>query len=155
MQHRRRRFLARASAVAGLAVAGRLIAPLPAHAAERNTAGFQAKSVPEAIKSLGAASAAESKDILIKAPDIAENGAVVPIEVTSRIPGTQSIAIIADRNPIPLVASFDFANGAEPFASTRMKVGQTTNVRALVRAADGKYFVAVREVKVTIGGCGG
>lgn len=123
-------------------------------AAEWNKAAFEAKAVQDALKGLGATAAADSRDVVIKAPDIAENGAQVPIEVTSRLPNTQSIAIIADKNPFPLVASFEFANGAEPFASTRVKMGQTTNVRAVVKA-DGKYYVAVREVKVTIGGCGG
>ena len=103
---------------------------------------------------VGAASAQESKDIQIKAPDIAENGAVVPVEVISRIPNTQSIAIVAEKNPFPLVASFAFAAGAEGYASTRIKLGQTSNVRALVKTADGKFYAASKEVKVTIGGCG-
>jgi sulfur-oxidizing protein SoxY len=125
-----------------------------AAAAERNTAAFQAKSADEAIRSIGASGAAPSNDIIIKAPDIAENGAVVPIEVTSRIPNTESIAIVADKNPFPLVANFEFANGAEGYASTRVKMGGTSDLRAIVKA-DGKFYTASREVKVTIGGCGG
>ena len=105
------------------------------------------------LKSLGAAGAAESKDIVITAPDIAENGAVVPVAVTSRIPNTQSISIIAEKNPFPLAATFDVANGGEPYAYVRIKMGETSNVRAVVKA-DGKFYTAVKEVKVTVGGCG-
>jgi sulfur-oxidizing protein SoxY len=95
----------------------------------------------------------DSKEIAITAPDIAENGAVVPIAVTSRIPNTQSISIIAEKNPFPLAATFDLANGAEPYASVRIKMGQTSNVRAVIKA-DGKFYTAAKEVKVTVGGCG-
>ena len=153
MKHTRRQFIRIAAGGAAIAAFGGTVAR-PAAAAEWNKAGFQAKAVDEAIKSLGATGAAPSKDIVIKAPDIAENGAVVPIEVTSRIPNTQSIAIIADKNPFPLIAAFEFANGAEGYASTRVKMGGTSDVRAIVKA-DGKFYTAVREVKVTIGGCGG
>jgi sulfur-oxidizing protein SoxY len=153
MKVKRRQFLRIATGAAAAAALGPH-AVLHAVAAEWNKAGFQAKAVDEVIKNLGASGATPSKDIIIKAPDIAENGAVVPIEVLSKIPNTQSIAIVADKNPFPLVASFDFANGAEGYASTRVKMGGTSDVRAIVKA-DGKYYTAMREVKVTIGGCGG
>ena len=153
MKVKRRQFIRIAAGAAAVAAIGPYTARQAA-AAEWNKAGFQAKAVDEALKSIGAAGAVPSKDIVIKAPDIAENGAVVPIEVTSKIPNTQSIAIIADKNPFPLVASFDFANGAEGYASTRVKMGGTSDVRAIVKA-DGKFYTAAREVKVTIGGCGG
>jgi len=153
MRSARRKFLRASGAVVAAAAVGRLGVE-EAAAAEWNKAGFQSKAVADVLKSLGATQVADSKDVLIKAPDIAENGAVVPVEVTSRIPNTQSISIVADRNPFPLVATFDFAGGAEGYASARLKMGQTSNVRAIVKA-DGKYFAAVREVKVTIGGCGG
>ena len=123
-------------------------------AAVWNKAGFDAQGVTDALKSLGATSLAESKDITITAPDIAENGAVVPVAVASRIPNTQSISILAEKNPFPLAATFDFAPGIEPYVSTRLKMGQTANVRAVVKA-DGKFYTAVHEVKITIGGCGG
>jgi sulfur-oxidizing protein SoxY len=119
-----------------------------------NKAAFDSKTTADALKSLGAGNPAASKDILIKAPDIAENGAQVPIEVTSRIPGTQSISIIADKNPLPLIGTFNFPAGGEAYVSTRMKMGQTSNVLVVVKAGD-KYFSAAKEVKVTIGGCGG
>jgi len=108
----------------------------------------------DALKSIGATASIESKDILIKAPEIAENGAVVPMEVVSRIPNTEFIAILAEKNPFPLIGTFDLMNGAEGFVSTRIKMGQTSLVKAIVRA-DGKIYSATKEVKVTIGGCGG
>lgn len=124
-----------------------------AWAATWNKSAFESKAVSDALKSLGVAGAADSKDIVITAPDIAENGAVVPIAVTSRIPNTQSISIVAEKNPFPLAATVDIAGGGEGYVSVRIKMGQTSNVRALVKA-DGKYFTAVKEVKITIGGCG-
>jgi sulfur-oxidizing protein SoxY len=153
MKVERRRFIRIAAGAAAAAALGPYAARHAA-AAEWNKAGFQAQAVDEVLKSIGATGATPSKDIVIKAPDIAENGAVVPIEVTSKIPHTQSITIVADKNPFPLVASFEFANGAEGYASTRVKMGGTSDVRAIVKA-DGKVYSAVREVKVTIGGCGG
>lgn len=135
-----------------LAAAG-LLKSSPLGAAAWNKAGFDSKVVAEALKALGAVSATESRDIVITAPDIAENGAVVPIEVVSRIPNTQSISVIAEKNPFPLAATMDFSNGAEPYAYVRIKMGQTSNVRAVIKA-DGKYFTAAKEVKITIGGCG-
>jgi sulfur-oxidizing protein SoxY len=124
-----------------------------ASAAARNEGAFSSKAVADALKSLGAVNMIDSKDITITAPDIAENGAVVPIAVTSRIANTQSIAIIAEKNPFPLAASFDVAGGGEGYVSTRVKMGQTSNVRAVVRA-DGKFYTTVKEVKITVGGCG-
>lgn len=122
-------------------------------AAEWNKAAFDAKTVPEALKGIGASSISESDQIELKAPEIAENGAIVPVEIVSRIPDTQTVYIIADKNPQSLVAVFQFA-GAEPFVSTRIKMGESSKVRAIVKAG-GKFYVASRDVKVTIGGCGG
>jgi sulfur-oxidizing protein SoxY len=122
--------------------------------AARNQSAFQAKSATDAMRSLGMQNAVESKDIEIRAPDIAENGAVVPIDVTSNIPGTTSIAIFIEKNPFPYTGSFDFAAGAVPFVHLRAKLGQSTPVRVVV-AANGKFYTAAKEVKVTIGGCGG
>ena len=113
----------------------------------------EAKAGAEALKGLGASGLIESKDIIITAPDIAENGAIVPVAVTSRIPNTQSIAIVAEKNPFPLAASFDILAGGDSYVSTRLKMGQTSDVRAVVKA-DGKFYTASTEVKVTVGGCG-
>lgn len=136
-----------------LAAAAGMLKTSAVSAAEWNKDAFAAKAVSEALKSIGATNLIESKDITITAPDIAENGAVVPIAVTSKIPNTQSIAIIAEKNPFPLAASFNMVGGGEGYVSTRLKMGETSNVRAVVKA-DGKFYTAVKEVKVTIGGCG-
>lgn len=152
MNNFRRHFLLRITAL-GTAVATGLFKPLHALAAEWNKVAFDAKTLPEALKGAGLQSASDSKDIIIKAPDIAENSAVVPIEVHCKIPGVQTIALFADKNPQPLIAQFTIAEGVEPYISTRIKMGDTGNIRVVVQAA-GKNYVAAKEVKVTIGGCG-
>jgi sulfur-oxidizing protein SoxY len=152
MNHRRRTFLAVAGGAGALAAAG-LLKPASAGAATWNKQGFEAKAYNDAVKGLGAANLIDSKDITITAPDIAENGAVVPVAITSRIPNTQSISIIAEKNPFPLTATFDVTGAVEPYASVRIKMGQTSNVRAIVKA-DGKFYTSAKEVKVTVGGCG-
>ncbi|MFO1204180.1 MAG: thiosulfate oxidation carrier protein SoxY [Burkholderiales bacterium] len=154
--NRVRRTLLRGVSTAGAltaAFAAGLLAPLRAWAGAWNQAGFGTKAVADALRSIGASESVESPDILVKAPDIAENGAIVPIEVISRIPNTRFIAIVADKNPFPLIAIFEFRDGAEGFVSTRVKLGETTFVRAIVKADD-RVYSARREVKVTIGGCG-
>lgn len=143
-----------AAGTVAVAVAAGLLKPGQVWAAEWNKAAFDAKNVADATKAIGADNPAENKDITIKAPDIAENGAVVPIEVTSKIAGTAGIALMVEKNPTPLAANFELKNGADGFVSTRIKMGQTSNVRAVVKAG-GKSYYAVKEVKVTIGGCGG
>jgi sulfur-oxidizing protein SoxY len=148
----RRTFVHYAIAAAAVAVGG-LGRITTAVAATWNKNGFESKAVNEVMKSLGASGAADSNAITIAAPDIAENGAVVPIEVVSHIPNTQSISIISEKNPFPLAATLEFANGAEPYAYVRIKMGQTSNVRAVVKAGD-KFYTAAKEVKITIGGCG-
>jgi sulfur-oxidizing protein SoxY len=149
----RRRVLGTAGStgLVAVAVAAGLVRPASAQATK---ATYEAKTTADAMKTMGVASAADSKDIQIKAPDIAENGAVVPIEVVSNIAGTESIAVFVEKNPFPFVGSFDVSKGALPFVALRTKVGESSNVRVVV-AAGGKYYQAVKEVKVTIGGCGG
>jgi sulfur-oxidizing protein SoxY len=154
MQTIRRDLLKAGGALAVLAAFGAgLLKPGQALAA-RSQAAFQAKSAMDAMRALGMDGAQESKDIVIRAPDIAENGAVVPIDVTSNIPGTSSISVFIEKNPFPYTGTFDFAAGAVPFVHLRAKLGKSTPVRVVVAAA-GKYYTAVKEVKVTIGGCGG
>lgn len=155
MDRLRRSYLKLAGSAVVLAGAGAagFLRSAGARAEGWNKAGFESKAVSDVLKSLGATGAVESKDIVITAPDIAENGAVVPVEVTSRIPGTQSISIIAEKNPFPLAASVDLANGSEPYTYVRIKMGDTSNVRAIVKAG-GKVYTAAKEIKVTIGGCG-
>lgn len=138
----------------GALFAAGLLRPEGAAAAEWNQAAFNSKSVADALKALGGSGAAESKDITIIAPDIAENGAVVPVAVQSNLAKTESIAILIEKNPNMLAASFDIPAGTESTVGTRVKMNQTSNVYAVVKA-DGKFYTAVKEVKVTLGGCGG
>ena len=120
-----------------------------------NKSAFEAKTMDETMKAFGGGTPAQSKDVaFVSTPDIAENGAVVPFGVSSSIPKTESIAILIEKNPNMLVASFDIPAGTDPTVSTRVKMGQSSNVYALVKA-DGKYYVASKEIKVTLGGCGG
>ncbi len=144
-----------ATGVLTAAIAAGLLKPSQVLAAEWNRAAFDAKGVAGALKAAGAGNAAESKDIVIRAPDIAENGAVVPVEIVSNIPNTISLAVVVDKNPFPLTTAFDFANGAVPEMALRVKMGQTSLVEALAKTSDGKFYIAKKEVKVTVGGCGG
>ena len=137
-----------------LAAAGWL-APGPASGQTWNKDAFETHSLDETMKALGGGAPVPSKDIqFVSTPDIAENGAVVPIGVTSTLPKTESIAILVEKNPNMLTAVFDIPAGTDPALSTRIKMGQSSNVYALVKA-DGKYYVASKEIKVTLGGCGG
>jgi sulfur-oxidizing protein SoxY len=136
------------------ALAAGLLTPLAALAATWNKQAFGAKTPAEALKGIGAGTPAPSTEIVIEAPDIAENGAVVPIEISSRLAGTRSIAVIVEKNPFPLVAKFDFLEGALPFVKVNVKMGETSDVR-VVAEAGGRHYTATRNIKVTIGGCGG
>jgi len=155
MHYTRRSVLKGVWAVGALAtaVAAGLLSPARALAAW-NKGAFEAKSAAEAMKALGISNAMDSKDIQIRAPEIAENGAVVPIDITSDIPGTTSISVFIDKNPFPYTGTFDFSQGAVPYVHLRVKMGESSPVRVVV-AAGGKYYTAAQEVKVTIGGCGG
>jgi len=115
---------------------------------------FEAKTMDEALKALGAGTPATSGDVQIVASDIAENGAVVPIQAISKLPNTERIAILVDKNPSMLAASFDLTPETIPEVTARIKMGQTSNVVVLVKA-DGKFYAASKEIKVTLGGCGG
>ena len=138
--------------LSALAAAG-FILPKAAHAAW-NKVAFEGKTMAEALKALGADGAANSGDIQILASDIAENGAVVPVQVVSKLAKTEQIAILVEKNPSPLAASFTVTEDMLPDVTARLKMGQTSNVIALVKA-DGKFFTATKEIKVTLGGCGG
>jgi sulfur-oxidizing protein SoxY len=135
------------------AVAAGLLVPVRAYAAW-NKGAFEAKSAVDAMRALGMGSAEESKAIEIRAPDIAENGAVVPIDITSDIPGTTSISVFIEKNPFPYTGTFDVSQGAVPYVHLRVKIGESSPVRVVV-AAGGKHYTTAKEVKVTIGGCGG
>jgi sulfur-oxidizing protein SoxY len=137
----------------GTALAAMLL-PLRTLAAERNATAFDAKAVADAVRAIGAAEAVESDQVIIKAPDIAENSAIVHIEVESKLPGTQTIWVLADKNPQPLVAQFDLLPGVDPFVAVRIKMAESAFVRAIVKA-DGRFWFAQKETKVTLGGCAG
>ena len=152
-----RRLILRSGGAGGVlacALAAGLLRPSRAHAAEWNKSAFESKSLADALKNIGAAGAAESADIHIKAPEVAENGAVIPIEITCRMPGAESIVLLAEKNPFPLIAQAELAGGTEGYLNTRFKMGQTSAVKVVVRAG-GKHYIASREGKGTIGGCGG
>ena len=152
-----RRLFLKQTTVAGtaaVAMGAGLLTP-QALLAEWNEAAFKEKDVNAAIKAMtGSASSEESDKIHIKAPDIAENGGVVPVSVTSDIDGVTDILILAPNNPVPMVAAFALGEGAEAFARTNIKMGKTGDVVAVVKAGD-KTYTAKKAVKVTIGGCGG
>ncbi len=156
MNRKRRQALKAGSGITVLGVlfAAGLLKPGDATAAEWNKEAFNTKNLADTLKALGGGTTIDSKDIVLTAPDIAENGAVVPVVVTSNIPKTESIAILVEKNPNMLTASFELPAGTEPMISTRVKMGQTSNVHALIKA-DGKFYTAVKEIKVTLGGCGG
>ena len=152
----RRRFLQQTS-MSGSAAAAAAVGLLSPQAllAEWNEAAFKEKDVNAAIKAMTGSDASEESDkIHIKAPDIAENGAVVPVSVTSDIEGASEILILAPNNPVPLIAAFTLGEDAAAFARTNIKMGKTGDVVAIVKAGD-KNFTAKKAVKVTIGGCGG
>jgi sulfur-oxidizing protein SoxY len=154
MRKHRRDFIKLSGVYAAMAAAGLLSAEGAFAQQQARNKAFEAKSLDETVKLLGGTTAVQSGEILITAPDIAENGAVVPIGVTSKIPNTQNIYILVDKNLNSLSAGFGIPPGTEPNVATRVKMAQTSNVHAVVKA-DNKFYVATKEVKVTLGGCGG
>jgi len=139
--------------VLSVAVGAGLLKPSQVLAAWPESA-FAQKTLADAISTIAGGAAADSGDIKIKAPDIAENGAVVPITVSTGMTGVEKISVFVAENPQPLAASFDLTSSCEGFVSTRIKMGKTSDVVAVVQAG-GKAFQAKKTVKVTIGGCGG
>lgn len=128
--------------------------PTGAAAQAFDAAAFQAKSMADALKALGVNAPADSKDVVINSPDIAENGAVVPVGIRSSLPKTDFMALLVDKNPQPLAGAYTLMEGADADVNMRIKMGQSSDVIAVVRA-DGKYYMAKKEIKVTLGGCGG
>ena len=156
MNTKRRVFLrgSLAAGTVGVAASAGLLTPQAVIAAW-NEKAFHAKSIDDALTAaMGEASNTASDAIKIKAPDIAENGAVVPVSVSSDLPGVESIALLAEGNASPLVGTFMLGEGAVADVSTRIKMGKTSDVIAVVKSG-GKLHSARKSVKVTIGGCGG
>jgi sulfur-oxidizing protein SoxY len=149
----RREFLSHAAKVAAL-MAGAGLLPLSAHAAY-DSAAFEAKSLADTLKALGAGAPVESKDITLIGPDIAENGAVVPVGVSTALPGAKRLLLLVEKNPNVLAAAFDVSDAVDANFSTRVKMGQSSNVYGVALMRDGKVLFAQKEIKVTLGGCGG
>lgn len=122
--------------------------------AEWNKAAFSSKSMDEALTALGVIIPMSSADIQLTVPEIAENGAIVPVTVVSTLPNVEQISIFVEKNPNVMAANFVIPLGTESMITTRVKMGQTSNVIALVKAG-GKFYRTAKEVKVTAGGCGG
>ena len=148
----RRETLRQSLAVAGLLGATGLF---PQYAFAFTRSAFEAKNVNDAVKAYGASAPVESKDVTLTAPDIAENGAVVPMAVASTLPNVKALLVMVEKNPNTLVAKFDVSDAVEPAFSTRAKMGQTSDVYAVAITNDNKAYFAKKEVKVTLGGCGG
>ncbi|QTN23860.1 thiosulfate oxidation carrier protein SoxY [Rhizobacter sp. AJA081-3] len=149
----RREMLTRSASVAA-ALAGLGLLPQVAQAAW-SQAAFDAKTMGDLMKALGTSGPAESKDVTITGPDIAENGAVVPVGASTTLAGAKRILLLVEKNPSMLAALFDVTDAVEPNISTRVKMGQSSNVIAVVITADNKVLFAQKEIKVTLGGCGG
>jgi len=152
MNQSRRTTLQQGAIVAGLLLSTGLF---PQYAQAFNAKAFEAKSMAEVLKALGAGAPTESKDVTIAGPDIAENGAVVPLGASTALPGVKQLLILVEKNPSALIAVFNMTDGIDTNISTRAKMGQSSDVYAVAVMNDGKVLFAKKEVKVTLGGCGG
>ncbi|TAM40283.1 MAG: thiosulfate oxidation carrier protein SoxY [Burkholderiaceae bacterium] len=148
----RRETLHRSAVVAGLLAATGLF---PQFALAYNKSAFDAKTMRDALKALGDGALVESKDVVIEGPDIAENGAVVPVGASTTLTGVRQIMMMVEKNPSPLAAVFNVNDSIEPNFKTRVKMGQTSDVYVVAVMADGRALFAKKEIKVTLGGCGG
>ena len=149
----RREVLTQGASLAA-ALAGLGLLPQAAQAAWPQAA-FEAKNMGDLMKALGTSGPAESKDVSITGPDIAENGAVVPVGAATTLAGAKRLLLLVEKNPAMLAAAFDLSDAVEPNISTRVKMGQSSNVFAVAITADNKVLYAAKEIKVTLGGCGG
>ncbi len=152
--HTRREMIQHSAVLAGLLAAALPLAA-QAQAAGLNRAAFDAKSMDELLKALGLGKPVESREVTLTGPDIAENGAVVPLGVASTAAGVKRLLLLVEKNPNILAGSFEVSDAVEPSMNTRVKMGQTSNVYAVAITGDNKVLFAQKEVKVTLGGCGG
>lgn len=148
----RRKTLKQSALVAGLLAGTGLF---PQYALAFNATAFEAKSLGEVLKAIGAGAPQASKDVTITAPDIAENGAVVPLGASTTLAGVKQLLLLVEKNPSALIAMFNLSDSVDANLSTRAKMGQSSDVYAVAIMNDGKAFFAKKEVKVTLGGCGG
>jgi sulfur-oxidizing protein SoxY len=149
----RRQLLTHGAAIAA-ALAGAGLLPATAQAAWTQAA-FDAKNLADAVKALGGSAPSESKDVTLTGPDIAENGAVVPVGAATTLPGVKRLLLVVEKNPNVLAAVFDVSDAVEANLNTRVKMGQSSNVYAVAMMGDGRVLYAQKEIKVTLGGCGG
>jgi sulfur-oxidizing protein SoxY len=149
----RRELLSHSAKVAALLATTGLL-PQIAHAAY-NAPAFEVKTMAELVKLLGGSTPTESKDVTITGPDIAENGAVVPVGVSTALPGVKRLLVLVEKNPSVMSAMFEVSDAVDANFATRVKMGQSSNVYAVAMMGDGKVLFAQKEVKVTLGGCGG
>jgi len=155
MQTRRDVFFHSAKVATMLASLGMLPSLAQAQSGAYNSAAFEAKTMADLVKALGGSAPVQSKDVSVTGPDIAENGAVVPVGAASTLPGVKRLLILVEKNPSIMAAMFEISDAIEASVSTRVKMGQSSNVYAVAMMADGKMLFAQKEVKVTLGGCGG
>jgi sulfur-oxidizing protein SoxY len=154
--HQRRAMLARSARMAGmLAAAVPWPAALRAEGSGYDAAAFEATTLADLMKQLGARAPQESTQVSIDAPEIAENGAVVPVAASTSLPGVRKLLVLVEKNPAILSAIFEVSDSVEASFSTRVKMGQSSNVYAVAMLGDGRVLYAAKEVKVTQGGCGG
>jgi sulfur-oxidizing protein SoxY len=147
----RRDTLKQGAVLAGLLTA----AGYPQYALAFNKNAFEAKTIQEAIKAAGGGAMSESKDVTLTGPDIAENGAVVPLGVSTSLTGVKELLILVEKNPNALVALFKVSDAIDANFMTRAKMGQSSDVYAVAIMNDGRALFSKKEVKVTLGGCGG
>jgi sulfur-oxidizing protein SoxY len=149
----RREWLRHSAAVAGM-LAGTGLLPQTA-LANWNKAAFEAKNMADLLKAMGTSAPAESKDVTVTGPDIAENGAVVPVGCSTTLAGVKKLMILVEKNPNMLCAIFDVTDTVDASFTTRVKMGQSSDVYAVAITADNKVLFSRKEIKVTLGGCGG
>lgn len=155
MSELRRKFLkASANALILPWIGTGLLIPQCVLAADWRREAFEAGNIDDALTASSHAQAVETNDITINAPDIAENGARVEIEILSKIPGTRSLAVFADHNPTPLNAILTFSGQAMPYAKVQLKLAEDTRLRVVAKTTDDKRYVAYRDIGVIVGGCG-
>ena len=155
MQTRREALSHAAKVAAMLASVGLVPGLAQAQASSYQAAAFEAKTMAELMKVMGANAPTESKDVAVTGPDIAENGAVVPIGASTTLPGVKRMLMLIEKNPSLLAGMFDVTEFVDASFATRVKMGQSSNVYAVAMMNDGKVLFAQKEVKVTLGGCGG
>lgn len=149
-----RRDVLRSISIIGLALSSSVFGSLNVLGAEWKPKNFEAKTLEDALKELGVDKYTMSSEVVVSSAEIAENGAVVPVTVSSSLPNTDYIAILVEKNPNPLCIAFNIPEGTDASMTTRVKMGATSNVYAIAKS-DGKWFAAKKEIKVTLGGCGG